>query len=89
MVQHVVANVVVIHGVLDGRLDESVPAAAIVAFALQPDPKTPVAQLMSSCCRMGPLTTNNGVAVCVVPCTPCKLTRSSHIACTPANTTGR
>ena len=64
-------------------------ARPIVALARQPEPNTPVAQLMSSCCRTGPLTMNNGVAVCVVPCTPCRLTCSAHIACTPATTTGR
>ena len=64
-------------------------ARPIVAFARQPEPNTPAAQLTSKRPRIGPFTMNSGVAVCVVPCTPCRLARSSHMACTPAITTGR
>src|SRR5438034_5295467 len=63
-------------------------ARPIVALARQPGPKTPAAQLMSSALRAGPLTMKSGEWKLVVADTPWRSKASSHMASTPAMTTG-
>src|SRR5947208_825562 len=64
-------------------------ARPIVALARQPGPNTPAAQLMSSALRAGPLTMKSGEWKLVVADTPWRSKASSHMASTPAMTTGR
>src|SRR6266851_3533651 len=64
-------------------------ARPIVALARHPGPKTPAAQLMSSALRAGPLTMKSGEWKLVVAETPWRSKASSHMASTPAITTGR
>ena len=61
----------------------------MVALARQPGPKSPGPQLTSRRLRKGPLTMNRGDGKLVVAETPCRSKPSSHIASTPATTTGR
>src|SRR6266850_8612664 len=60
-------------------------ARPIVAFARQPGPSAPAAELMSSAARAGPLTTKTGATASVVPETPTRLKASSQSASTPAS----
>src|SRR5437899_4758416 len=64
-------------------------ARPIVAFARQPGPSAPAAELMSSAVRAGPLTTKTGATASVVPDTPTRLKPSPQSASTPAITAGR
>src|SRR6266545_6088955 len=64
-------------------------ARPIVALARQPGPNRPAAQLMSSALRAGPLTMKSGEWKLVVAETPWRSKASSHMASTPAITTGR
>ena len=64
-------------------------ARPMVALARQPGPKTPAPELMSSAARIGPFTITRGATASVVPETPRRQKRSSHIASTAASTTGR
>jgi transposase InsO family protein len=61
----------------------------MVALARQPGPNTPAPELMSSLARIGPFTITSGATASVVPETPSRQKRSSHIASTAATTTGR
>src|SRR5215470_15881419 len=64
-------------------------ARPIVAFARWPGPSAPAPPLMPSAPRAGPFTMKIGATASVVPETPTRLNASSHIASTPAITTGR
>src|SRR5690349_20041690 len=68
---------------------QSRTARPMVALARQPGPNTPAPELMSSLARIGPFTITSGATASVVPETPSRQKRSSHIASTTATTTGR
>src|SRR5690242_437519 len=68
---------------------QSRTARPMVALARQPGPNTPAPELMSSLTRIGPFTITSGATASVVPETPSRQKRSSHIASTAATTTGR
>ena len=64
-------------------------ARPMVALARWPGPNTPAPALMSRRLRTGPFTMKSGAALLVVADTPWRSKASSHIASTPAITTGR
>src|SRR6185503_3402856 len=61
---------------------QSRTARPMVALARQPGPNTPAPELMSSLARIGPFTITSGATASVVPETPSRQKRSSHIAST-------
>src|SRR5436309_6164603 len=63
-------------------------ARPMVALARRPGPNTPAAQLMSRAMRAGPLTMKRGEWKLVVADTPWRSKASSHMASTPAISTG-
>src|SRR5262245_29242081 len=63
-------------------------ARPIVALARYPGPNTPAPAFISRRVRTGPFTMKSGAALLVVADTPCRSKASSHIASTPAMTTG-